>query len=233
MGEDGSNEDLLRRWQSGDVSAGDRLLRKYYRRVLDFFRYRIADERTADERAQETFVRVVNKKGVIEQSFRGYMWSVARNVLLEWEKQRVRDRRTSPDEHGGDWAPAPEPSLGTMLRGESYLTLKGLRELDVQSQILLSFGMLELSGKEMAEALGRPEPTVRRQLKEARQKLKDLIRATTEGTAALRASTVHGLDEYLAKVRAAAARESRFDRSAVLDRLRRREPGSEDQSTND
>jgi len=162
---------LLYAWRDGDRRAGDRLLRAHYPQVLGFFRLRFPS--AAEDLTQRTFLACTEARDRVEaSSFRGYLFGIARNMLL---KQLESDRR---DEELADFdGPQPQsimtPSGVVSLRQEHWLMLRALDRLDIEVQMLLAlFHVQDLRAREIADALGVPTSTVTTRLARAREALR-------------------------------------------------------------
>jgi RNA polymerase sigma factor (sigma-70 family) len=174
MDEPDRDLELLYAWRAGDREAGNALLRAHYASVLGFFRLRAAS--VAEDLTQRTFLACTEARDRVEvQSFRGYLFGIARNMLL---KQLEAERR---DEHLADFSgPQPQsimtPSGVVSLRQEHWLMLRALDALDPETQMALAlFYVQDLKAREIGEALGIPTSTVTTRLSRARDALRDQL----------------------------------------------------------
>lgn len=180
-----SDSSLLEAWRDGDASAADQLLRQHFDAVHRFFRSKIEGDAVQDL-VQRTFLGCVEGVARIgEAGFRSYLFGVARKQLMEHLRQHYRrdepldlltlsvcDLRTTP-------------SRWVARRDGHEALLTALQTLPLDTQILLELAYWEeLSGKEIAAALGLEENTVRSRLARARQALREALEAALGAAAA-------------------------------------------------
>ena len=81
---------IVRAAISGDNEAGDALIRRHFDAVCRFFRTKLGDE--VEDLIQRTFQVCTAKRGELtrEGSFRGFLFGVARNLLLDHLRRRYR-----------------------------------------------------------------------------------------------------------------------------------------------
>src|SRR4051812_21849512 len=88
---------LFAAWSSGDRAAAATLIARHYDAIERFFLYKAGD--AADDLVQQTFL-------ICEQAasgyrgggtFRAFLFGIARNILCEFIRGRVRDGKESPD----------------------------------------------------------------------------------------------------------------------------------------
>lgn len=194
-----TDEELLVAWRNGDRDAGDDLLSRYFDAVYRFFRSKIKEG--VEDLVQRTFLDCVEARDRVEgTTFRGYLFRVARNRLVDHLR---RGMRMSPHV---DITDQPLVSLDTTPsqivarnQDEHYL-LEAMRRLPLDLQITLELCYWEdLTGREIAEALAIPSNTVRSRLVRARAKLKSELEVLT-ASPALAQSTLRALDERISKI---------------------------------
>lgn len=108
-----TDAELLAAWRVGDNDAGNALVKRHFAAVYRFFRNKIDGD--LDELVQATFVRCTDRVDAIvsNEHFRGFLFGIARNVLKEHFREKVR-RRESIDFHITSVA-----DLGTSPTGHS------------------------------------------------------------------------------------------------------------------
>ena len=164
-------DQLVRAAQEGDEQALERLVRGTYPSVQRFCAA-LVDERSAEDLAQESFVRALRTLS----SFRGesspltWLLATARHVCLD--ELRRRDRRRRGDQSGAlAWALQPEQradaSEATVVND-----LISRLEPDRRTAFVLT-QLLGLSYDEAAEVCECPPGTIRSRVARARS---DLIR---------------------------------------------------------
>jgi RNA polymerase sigma-70 factor (ECF subfamily) len=165
---------LLARLRSGDSTAG-RLLEESYRRpLLRFCRNQLGRPVDAEEAVQETFCRVLQAKDVPD-SFRAWLYRVARNVCLDLLRQRVRHRDQQAPPLGSHLPAALTGNLSRLVRQELDARLAHLVAALPQEQreVLYLRYAEELSRPEIAYVLDIPEATVKSRLFQAVRKLRE------------------------------------------------------------
>ena len=167
-----SDEALLEAWNAGDNAAGERLFDRYFTAMARFFRTKVHGE--FDELVQQTVLGCVESRhryrGV--GTFRGFLFSIARNVFLN--HLRARRRGGTPldvDEvslHDLD----PRPSSVITERREHQILLESMRRIPVDAQLLLELHYWEgMTSAAIAEVLQVPHGTAQTRLRRARQLL--------------------------------------------------------------
>lgn len=182
-----TDADDVARFQAGDSSAFDSLVRRREREVYQVAWRTLGDPEDAKEAAQETFLRAFRALGRFrgEATFRTWVIGIAINVCrnraaMAEEKVRRRSRSTEPDDPDdpaegfpvADPAPGPErAALGGELKealGKALLALP--RE---HREILVLREVQGMEYEELAAALEVPVGTVKSRLCRARQALRE------------------------------------------------------------
>ncbi len=169
--------DLLRGWRNGDREAGLMLVTRHYDAVSRFFATKVGAD--ADDLVQRVFLRVSEgaSRYAGEGSVRAFVFGIARNVLFEHLRGRVRDGRVSPDFRESAIADlVPGVSTVAAQRAEQRLLLRALQQIPVESQVLLElYYWEEFSLDELASTLGVAAGTVKSRLHRARAALRETI----------------------------------------------------------
>lgn len=184
--------DLMRRYQSGDARAFEKLLTRHRKAVFNFC-LRMVGERTAAEDAmQEVFLRVVRSAGKWERQakFSTWLFTIARNHCIDalrkasYRKTASLDQSLGADEERG-------PTLGDRISDEDAIApdrgadSKRLRSTLGEAIAALSeeqrevFVMREYAGmpfKEIAAVVGVPENTVKSRMRYALEHLRTGLR---------------------------------------------------------
>lgn len=168
--------ELLRRARAGDEKAWAELVERHCAVVRRFFASTSPPERV-DDLTQETFTRVHRAKNEATpiKSFVAYLLGIAKNVLREFARERRRDPRLElSDVSAMDLDPRPSTML--VKQADQLLLLEGLRRLSLDHQVVLMFYYWEsLNAREIAEALGENENTVRGRITRARERLREHV----------------------------------------------------------
>lgn len=175
MGEPDADPDAaaVAAWRAGDKAAGEALFEKHFDALYRFFRNKAEDG--VEDLIQQTFLAVV---GSIERfrgeaSFRSYLFAIARHELLaHWRKRGARSGDVDVAEISIAAMSSAQPSRVVARRREQQLLLDALRTLPLDLQIALELVYWEeLTGPELAAALGVPEGTARSRLRRGKEML--------------------------------------------------------------
>lgn len=155
-----SDLELLQSWCNQDNRAGSALVKRHFHALYRFFSNKAPGQE--EDLIQQTFVACVESRGRFrgDSSFRAYLFGLARNQLMTHYRRVYRGRAldfTTSSVH--DLATSPS---GLLAREQERVLLDAaLRRLPVDQQIALELTYWEeLTGPEVATALGIPESTV-------------------------------------------------------------------------
>jgi RNA polymerase sigma factor (sigma-70 family) len=176
--------ELLDAWCAGDRHAGDALVRRYFDPVRRFFRSKLGDE--VEDLIQGTFLDCVERRADIrdDDGFRGYLFAIARNRLNEHLRARYRAPEKVDLSTLSVADLATSPSQLVARSQEERLLVAALRLIPIDHQIAIELAYWEeLSGREMAIALGIAENTVRSRLARARDALREALERVADAPA--------------------------------------------------
>jgi RNA polymerase sigma-70 factor (ECF subfamily) len=198
-----SDGELFEAWRRGDRRAGAQLFERHYDSIARFFHNKAP--RDADDLIQRTFLRCVETHDRLRKpdSFRFYLFGVARNVLLEFfEEKGRRQRHEAPNFFETSIEDvAPTPSTALVRAREERVILDALRRIPLELQIVLElYYWEELSARELAEVLEVPEGTVRTRLRRAKELFQQEIGRVAESPELAR-STVRDLEAWARRLR--------------------------------
>lgn len=195
-----SDEDLFAKWYEGDRLAGASLVERHFDAVERFFASK-ANPQAAEDLVQIAFSRCIDAASRWRQSgsFRAFLFGIARNVLLEHIRGRVRDGRSDAELRESAVIDLV-PGLATQLaaRDERRNLVAALQRLPLDLQSLLELHYWEdLSMEELAATFGAPVGTIKSRLHRARQLLKSALE-TAELTDDARATARHLIGAWYA-----------------------------------
>jgi RNA polymerase sigma-70 factor (ECF subfamily) len=186
-GDTGEELVLVQAAQGGDISAFERLLKRYDRNVFRIAQHITQNREDAEDVVQDAFLKAYQKLDQFQGNSKFYTWLVriAVNEALMRLRKRKSDKTVSMDdevetEEGtmprefADWSPNPEQQLsqaelkdllGRTIQGlpTSFRTVFVLRDVE---------GM---STEETAEMLGLSVPAVKSRLLRARLQLRERL----------------------------------------------------------
>jgi RNA polymerase sigma-70 factor (ECF subfamily) len=177
-----SDEQLMLRFQAGEVRAFEELVRRHRTPVFSFLLRLTGDRGRAEDLCQDAFLRVVKGADAWEPraTFRTWVFAMARNLAVD-EARRQVFRRTEPlDAPDRDPAPsdAPGPDAaaeGALLRPKLEAALAALPE--EQREVFLLREHAGLRFAEIAEVTGVPENTVKSRMRYALEALRARLEA--------------------------------------------------------
>jgi RNA polymerase sigma-70 factor (ECF subfamily) len=183
-----NDEELMTAFRDGDPRAFEVLVVRHQRGLFNFLLRSVHNRARADEMLQEVFLRVVRAKDryFFNDTATTEIYTIARNLCVD-ESRRARFRRhvpleakrggrggegglsvldvTATDEVGTDRA-ADGPSIQRRVAA-------AVAELpDEQREVFLMRQVSGLSFKEIGEAVGAPENTVKSRMRYALEKLR-------------------------------------------------------------
>jgi RNA polymerase sigma-70 factor, ECF subfamily len=192
MGEARSDEELLAAYKGGEVAAFRLLLQRHEKPVYRFCLKSLHSPEAAADATQEVFLRVVRNAPRWEHKarFTTWMYTIARNYLVD-EARKARFRRTDSlneplgkDAEGGeerlDRVASPGPGSDDQVEGARVrATLDAaLAELpEDQREVFCLREYAGLAFKDIAEAVGAGENTVKSRMRYALGALRKALEA--------------------------------------------------------
>lgn len=185
-----SDEDLMLAFRDGEAAAFELLVARHKRGLYNFLLRSVHDRSRSEEMLQEVFLRVIRAKDRYQRTARFTTWiyTIARNLCVD-ESRRQKFRRTVPLEAkrrgqaGGDEGQsildvteakqvAPDAqSEAPKLRERVAAAIDGLPDDQREVFMMRQFG--GLSFKQIGEAVGAPENTVKSRMRYALEKLRN------------------------------------------------------------
>jgi RNA polymerase sigma-70 factor (ECF subfamily) len=174
-------DELITGWalaaRSGDADAVERFIRALHCDVLRYVAHLSADPQSADDLAQETFIRALGSLHRFEgrSSARAWLLSIARRAVID-DFRRAASRPRLSDRH--DWRQAAEQTQPIDLPGfeEGVALLDLLASLpDERREAFILTQLLGLPYAEAADVTNCPVGTVRSRVARARANLLDLL----------------------------------------------------------
>jgi RNA polymerase sigma-70 factor (ECF subfamily) len=192
--------DLLVAWREGDPAAGNLLFDRHFRSLHRFFRNKSSNE--VDDLVQQTFLACVEARDRFQghSSFRTYLFAAARNILFKSYRRAAVQAGCDPGELTLE-AVGPTPSSALGRKADERILLSALRRLSLDNQIAIELYHFEgMTGPQLAEVLGLPEPAVRSRLRRALEQLREHAAAVAEDPTAL-ADTQSRISQWARDVR--------------------------------
>jgi RNA polymerase sigma-70 factor (ECF subfamily) len=173
---------LVRKAQQGDMDAFESLVRKYQQRVYALCRRLTGAHQSADDLAQETFIKAYYALDRFDAQWPLYPWlrRIAINSGLNYLKARKRERPLLEGTLGARRTPfsaladGPEERLERAEFEARFERAVASLPADQRSVFVLRF-QESMSYEEISRTLDLPIGTVMSRLNRARQKLKGLL----------------------------------------------------------
>lgn len=170
-----ADEELLEAWRAGDHDAGTTLFRRYFAPCRRFF-FNKVPERDTDDLLQKTFTAMVESRERFrgDASFRSFVFSIARHVLLRYLRDYARrDSKRAIDFHESSIALLGlTPGSAIALERDQETVRRALQQIPVHFQTIIELSYWEgLDNAELAVSLGVEPTTVRTRLFRARAAL--------------------------------------------------------------
>ncbi len=181
------DELLLRRAQSGDPEAFERLMEPLEQLVWRVCWHYTGNREAAEDCGQEAMIRIwrnlANYRG--ECALESWVYRIAANCCMDWLRKKKRDRSVSMEpmvEQGFDPA---DDSPGTEEQVVAKDERQRLREAiallpEDQREALILTQLEKVPYEEAARALGVSDGTVKSRVKRAKARLKEILSAERE-----------------------------------------------------
>jgi RNA polymerase sigma-70 factor (ECF subfamily) len=195
--------ELIKRWQAGDKSAFERLVRTHERNVFRLLYRMLGSREEAEDAAQETFLSLHRHGHRFrrESRFSTFLYRVAANAALNRRRSRGRSRAREVEL-------AQRHAAGALIQAAPRDPEDAAQGAEIQEQVQNALLLLpeelrvavvlyDIEGrsyKEIAESLEIPEGTVKSRIHRARlglrERLRELVQSPPRGREAARAPQV-------------------------------------------
>ena len=181
-----ADEDLMVRYQQGEVRAFEILLGRHRKTVFNFILRYVGDKETAEDLLQETFMRVIKGADAYKRQakFTTWLYTIARNLCVDQTRRRKHRKHASLDAPMGS-----DDDSGTLLdvvaSGEMASDRKSVNKQlyqrlqgaigalsEEQREVFLMREFLDMPFKQIADVVGVPENTVKSRMRYALEKLR-------------------------------------------------------------
>jgi RNA polymerase sigma-70 factor (ECF subfamily) len=170
-----TDDELLGRWRTGDVAAGEALFARYFAMMYRYFRSKCAAE--ADDLVQATFCACLQAQQRFrgDAAFRTYLFTIARHELY----RVLRERRRTWGRSSAELTSLPESSPAPPIFACDQDRRRLVRLLDqlppAHRTVLELHYWDELEIEVLGKQLGAPAVTIRSRLHRARKLLRELL----------------------------------------------------------
>jgi len=174
--------DLMLKFQAGDVSAFEQLMRKHQKSVINTIYRFIGNRADAEELAQEVFLKAYNsvQKYKPKAKFSTWLYKIVTNLCLN-ELRRKRFEMVSLDdlaEETNDVIDAEQipPDIALERKELAFCVKKSVELLPEKQRMALILREYDgLSYKEIAEVMGCSVVSVQSRLQRAKANLKEKL----------------------------------------------------------
>ncbi len=175
-----TDEELIKKFQDGDVWAFEELVKRYRHRLQNFVYRYVNDRREAEDIVQDTFLKLYQNKHAYREiaKFSTWIYTIAANLaktLLRKRKTRklMFFSRLGPENKDLD-LPSKERSSQEILEGKvgEKIIQKAISKLPEHFRVAIILrDVQELSYEEISNIIGKPIGTVKSRINRARLKL--------------------------------------------------------------
>jgi len=184
-----SDAEIMLRAKAGDQSAFDYLVQKYRRPMISFM-YRMArNASTAEDLAQEVFLRVYRSRASYEASakFTTWLYRIATNLAVNHardtrhERPEVQVSLDEPNDDSGTTLEVPDGSLTAeqaMVRRERMMAIRSKVEAlpEQQKLAVIMHKYQQMDYKEIAQVLKKSESATKSLLFRAYETLREQLK---------------------------------------------------------
>ena len=183
-----SDRELMERLKNGDMSAFDQIVEKHKVSLINFAYRFVGDQETAEDIAQETFIRIyknIRRYRSDKAGLRTWMYKIAANLCKNELRRRSRRSKVlvsaaigdqentgNPIEFMQDKAPGPDQQLEK--KEFQKILSETISRLPEKFRTVLILRDIEgMTYEEISQITGKPAGTIKSRLNRARLMLKD------------------------------------------------------------
>jgi RNA polymerase sigma-70 factor (ECF subfamily) len=177
VGKSGSDAELIKRAQAGEVDAYGELYQRYVDIIFRYLRTRVPDEQTAEDLTETVFLRAFDRlDGYKDRGhpFSTYLYRAARNQLVDFYRAQKHEAELDQAEDIESSEMGPEAQLDQTDRRQQLQVALDQLPADYQEVIQLRI-LLELPTPTVAQWMERSEGATRVLLHRALKSMKDLL----------------------------------------------------------
>jgi RNA polymerase sigma-70 factor (ECF subfamily) len=166
---------FVRAAQSGDEEAFRHLYDMYFDKIYSFIFFRTHHKEIAEDLAEDTFIKSwVRIASVQAESFGGWLYSIARNTLIDHYRKHKETVDLTEIE---DILESPQDIVNeTDLGLNQKILLDLIRKLNPEQQVVMQLKFIEgLENEEISDMLSKSEGSIRVTQHRAIQRLHELM----------------------------------------------------------
>lgn len=172
----GNVPDLVQRAGAGDRGCLDKLVNLFHADIFRFIYYRVGSRLEAEDLTQDTFLEMTRSLIRLREpaKFKAWLYRIALNKVRDYHRKKrirtffLRTRSVEETEEG------PASPLGQVMAKEFWHEFRGMtQQMSIKERevFMLRF-VAQLGIREIADAMGRNESTVKTHLYRALKKFK-------------------------------------------------------------
>jgi RNA polymerase sigma-70 factor (ECF subfamily) len=180
-----SDEDLIERFQKGDLYAFDLIVKRYKDQLLNFIYRFVGSQEEAEDIVQETFLRVYRKRKAYKRiaKFSTWIYTIAGNLARTELRRRKRRKLFSVTDMGyedrdyeiSDEGYNPENQVDGIIQEE--IIQKEINDLSPKfREVIILRDVQELSYEEISKIIDVPIGTVKSRVNRGRLKLQGRLK---------------------------------------------------------
>lgn len=178
--ENAADEELMRRYASGDVSAFEELYRRHSGQVYGYLLKKLIRRQDADELHQAVFLKFHRSRHQYDPKFAVLQWLyvISKTAVVDFYRKEKRSVPTAEY----DLENYPESPI-QVSQASSHPALGSLVQLSDEQRRIVEWRHLDsLSFEEIAGKLGKSQVSVRQTLSRAMRKLRNALAHSPEGS---------------------------------------------------
>lgn len=184
-----SDEDLIERFQNGDLYAFDLIVKRYKNQLLNFVYRFLGNAEEAEDLVQETFLRVYRNRKAYQKvaKFSTWIYTIAGNLAKTELRKRKRRKFFSISDLGynekdydiSDEAFNPEKDVDGRMKEE--IIYREIEDLSPKfREVILLRDVQQLSYEEISQIVKIPLGTVKSRVNRGRLKLQEKLKHILE-----------------------------------------------------
>jgi RNA polymerase sigma-70 factor (ECF subfamily) len=179
-----TDEELIERFQNGDVYAFEQIVKRYKNQLLNFAYRFLGDIEDSEDIVQETFLRIFRKRNAYRNiaKFSTWIYTITGNLAKTELRRRKKRKLFSISSLGYDEKDyeLPDHRRGPEEKADSVVKEEIIQKaIDVLSpkfkEVIILRDIQELSYEEISKILKIPLGTVKSRVNRARLKLQEIL----------------------------------------------------------
>ena len=165
---------LIQKMKHGDENAFDVFINKHYEEILKYCTYHCANRSYAEDLTQETFVRFFAKLSDYRYmgKTKNYLYTIAGNLCRDYYKKSKESLSEEPSMEVQNSLQSEADKILDRITVETALNSLP----DVLREVIVLYYFQELKLTEISEVLQIGLPLVKYRMKQARMRLKQLLK---------------------------------------------------------